>query len=87
MPPNAAKVGLVQLGFRHMAMDVETYMSGVKTKTGLHYLEIVDILKREGFTKSGTTATMVKNYLKEKYGIGHGHAMGIWRFLKPSVEE
>lgn len=70
-----------------MAMDVETYMTGVKTKTGLHYLEIVELLKKEGFTKKGTTATIVKNYLKEKYDIGHGHAMGIWRFLKPSVEE
>jgi Domain of unknown function (DUF4287) len=70
-----------------MVMDVETYMAGVKAKTGFHYLEIVEQLKAEGFTKNGTSATMVKNYLKEKYDIGHGHAMGIWRFLKPSVEE
>jgi hypothetical protein len=69
-----------------MAMDVETYMAGVKAKTGLHYLEIVEALKQKGFTKSGTTATMVKNYLQSEYDIGHGHAMGIWRFLKPHVE-
>ena len=70
-----------------MAMDFNTYMAGIKTKSGMSPYELLDHLKQNGFTKKGTSATMVKNYLKDKYDIGHGHAIGMWRILKPSVEE
>lgn len=70
-----------------MAMDYETYMAGVKAKTGKSWQEILEIVKQKGFTQKGTTATMVKDFLKEEFDIGHGHAMGIWRMLKPSIEE
>lgn len=68
-------------------MDFDTYMAGVKTKSGMSPYELVEFLKQNGFTKKGTSATMVKNFLKEKYDIGHGHAMGIWGILKPKIEE
>ncbi len=70
-----------------MAMDFDTYMAGVETKTGKNWREFLAILKDAGFAKKGTTATMVKNYLAEQYGIGHGHAMGIWRYFKNAVEQ
>lgn len=69
-----------------MAMDFDTYMAGVETRTGKNWREIVEIAKQNGFTKKGTTATMLKDYLKAEFDIGHGHAMGIWRHLKPVVE-
>lgn len=89
MKPNAAKGVLVQpeLRVNKMAMDFDTYMAGVETKTGKNWREFLPILKHAGLSKKGTTATMVKNYLAENYGIGHGHAMGIWRVFKPMVEE
>ena len=69
-----------------MAMDFDTYMAGVKTKTGKDWREILEIVKQNGYTQNGTTATMVKDYLAKEFGIGHGHAMGIWRMLKPDIE-
>lgn len=70
-----------------MAMDFNTYMAGAFAKAGKSLDEIIAELKQEGFTKKGTTATNIKNYLNTKYDIGHGHAMGIWRVFKPLVEE
>lgn len=70
-----------------MAMDYDTYMAGVTTKTGKTPYEIRDIMVEKGFTAKGTSASMVKEYLAKEYGIGHGHAMGIWKILSPLVEK
>lgn len=69
-----------------MAMDFDTYMAGVKAKSGKDWREVLEILKQNGFTKTGTSAAMVKEYLQKEFGIGHGHAMGLWKVLKPHIE-
>lgn len=57
-------------------MSFQAYLDAVETKTGLTPRELVDAAAEQGFGP-GSKATPVATWLKETYGIGHGHAMAM----------
>ncbi|MCK0116774.1 DUF4287 domain-containing protein [Isoptericola sp. S6320L] len=57
-------------------MSFQAYLDAVETKTGLTPRQLVDAAAEQGFGH-GSKATPVATWLKETYGLGHGHAMAM----------
>ncbi|WP_407319722.1 DUF4287 domain-containing protein [Isoptericola halotolerans] len=57
-------------------MSFQAYLDAVETKTGLTPRQLVDAAAEQGFG-TGSKATPVVKWLKETYGLGHGHAMAV----------
>jgi hypothetical protein len=57
-------------------MSFQAYLDAVETKTGLTPRQLVDAAAEQGFG-TGSKATPVVAWLKEAYGLGHGHAMAM----------
>jgi Domain of unknown function (DUF4287) len=72
-------------------MSFQSYIDNIKTKTGLSPADFLNQAEAKGFVKDGklnptTKATMVTNWLKTEYGLGHGHAMAIFATLKGKTQ-
>ncbi|GAA1723648.1 DUF4287 domain-containing protein [Isoptericola hypogeus] len=57
-------------------MSFQAYLDAVETKTGLTPRQLVDAAAEQGFGP-GSKSTPVVAWLKETYGLGHGHAMAV----------
>ncbi|MFD6137522.1 DUF4287 domain-containing protein [Isoptericola sp. NPDC056618] len=57
-------------------MSFQAYLDTVETKTGLTPRQIVDAAAAQGLGPESRTMTVVA-WLKETYGIGHGHAQAM----------
>ncbi|UFU08367.1 DUF4287 domain-containing protein [Ruania halotolerans] len=57
-------------------MSFQAYLDAVETKTGRTPRDLVQAAQDQGFGP-GSKATPVATWLKETYGIGHGHAMAM----------
>lgn len=62
-------------------MSFQAYLDNIETKTGKTPNDFIALAKEKGFTadtKSGEIAT----WLKEDFGLGHGHAMAMVHVIK-----
>ncbi|GAA1652522.1 DUF4287 domain-containing protein [Georgenia ruanii] len=57
-------------------MSFQAYLDNVETKTGLTPRQLIEHAHEQGFGP-GSKATPVASWLKETYGLGHGHAMAL----------
>lgn len=62
-------------------MSFQSYLDTIEKKTGKTPNELLALEKGKGFT-ADTKASEVINWLKEDYGLGHGHAMAFFHVLK-----
>lgn len=63
-------------------MTFAAYLSNIEKQTGVSPDEFIRLATEKGFTKPGTKATPITDWLKADYGLGHGHAMAIVKLLK-----
>ncbi|WP_316832067.1 DUF4287 domain-containing protein [Pedobacter aquatilis] len=68
-------------------MSFQGYLRTIKEKTGLGPAELREKAAQKGFTVAGSLKTTVKageivSWLKEDYGLGHGHSMAVYALLK-----
>jgi len=63
-------------------MSFQAYLDNIKTKTGKTPDDFKQQLEKEGRLDPAMKATELVNWLKEKYGLGHGHSMAIWAVFK-----
>lgn len=63
-------------------MTFAAYLTNIEKQTGVSPDEFIRLAKEKGFTKPGTKATPITDWLKADYGLGHGHAMAIVKLLK-----
>lgn len=63
-------------------MTFQAYLDNIQKQTGVTPAEFIKLATDKGFTKPGTNATMITDWLKAEYGLGHGHAMAIVKLLK-----
>jgi len=68
-------------------MTFQAYIDNIKAKTGLTPAGFKKRAQAKGFLKNGALkpevkATQVVDWLKEEFGLGHGHAMAIYATLK-----
>lgn len=62
-------------------MSFQAYLDNVEKQTGKTPEEFIKLAKEKGFnaeTKSGEIA----NWLKQDFGLGHGHAMAMVHIIK-----
>ena len=63
-------------------MTFRTYLDNIEKQTGVSPDGFVKLATLKGFTKPGTKATEITDWLKADYKLGHGHAMAIVKLLK-----
>ena len=63
-------------------MSFEAYLTNIETQTGVSPEQFIKLAKAKGFTRPGTKATIITDWLKADYQLGHGHAMAIVKLLK-----
>jgi hypothetical protein len=57
-------------------MSFQAYLDKVETQTGLAPRQFIALAKEQGFDET-TKSTVVLNWLKEEYSLGHGHAQAM----------
>lgn len=63
-------------------MTFAAYLTNIEKQTGVSPDEFIRLATDKGLTKPGTKATQITDWLKADYGLGHGHAMAIYKLLK-----
>ena len=68
-------------------MSFQAYIDNIKAKTGTGPDEFKRLAEKKGFLKKGvltpqTKAGDVVTWLKQDFGLGHGHAMAIYALFK-----
>lgn len=72
-------------------MSFQAYLDNVQTKTGKSPEDLKALAGAKGFMQGDTLsptvkATEVTDWLKEEFGLGHGHAMSIYAYFKGKRE-
>ncbi len=57
-------------------MSFQAYLDKIEAQTGLTPRQFIELAAQQGFDES-TKATPVLNWLKQEYGLGHGHAQAM----------
>lgn len=68
-------------------MSFQAYLKNIKTQTGKGPADFRALAEEKGFTQNGeltaaTKAGDIVKWLKDDFGLGHGHAMAIYALLK-----
>ena len=63
-------------------MSFAAYLSNIEAQTGVSPDEFIRLATEKGFTRPGTKATPITDWLKADYQLGHGHAMAIVKLLR-----
>ncbi|MBL7682765.1 MAG: DUF4287 domain-containing protein [Flavipsychrobacter sp.] len=63
-------------------MSFQAYIDNIKAKTGKTPEDFRKLAEKKGLLKPGVKAGEILNWLKEEYGLGHGHAMAIYTVFK-----
>lgn len=73
-------------------MSFQAYIDNIKAKTGLSPADFKKkavekgLLAKGGALKPDVKATQITQWLKDEYGLGHGHAMAIYATFKGKTE-
>lgn len=68
-------------------MSFQAYIDNIKAKTGKSPDDFKKLAEEKGFMKDGAIAddvkaTAITDWLKNDFGLGHGHAMAIYAAFK-----
>jgi hypothetical protein len=63
-------------------MSFQAYLDTIKAKTGKAPDDFIAIAKEKGLLEPGVKAGQIIAWLKEDFGLGHGHGMAIVNVFK-----
>ena len=63
-------------------MSYQAYLDSVKEKTGMSPDDFTVMAEQKGLLEPGVKAGTIVAWLKDDFGLGHGHAMAIYGTLK-----
>jgi hypothetical protein len=63
-------------------MSFQAYLDNIETKTGKTPNDFIVMAKEKGYDDPATKAGTIVAWLKEDFGLGHGHAMAIVHVIK-----
>jgi hypothetical protein len=66
-------------------MSFQAYIDNIKAKTGKTPEDFKVLAIQKGFLKNGeivVKATVITDWLKSNFDLGHGHAMAIFAYIK-----
>lgn len=67
-------------------MSFQAYLDNIEAKTGKTPNEFIAMATEKGFDDHETKAGAIVSWLKEDFGLGHGHAMAIVYVIKNGVK-
>ena len=67
-------------------MTFQAYIDNIETKTGKTPEDFKRLAEQKGLLSQDTKAGEIVAWLKEDFGLGHGHAMAIYAILKGKKE-
>lgn len=65
-------------------MSFQAYIDNIQAQTGKTPDDFRKEAKKQGLLVPETKAKQITDWLKADYGLGHGHAMAIYKTLKDS---
>lgn len=73
-------------------MSFQAYLNTIKSKTGKGPDDFRKMAEEKGFSENGQLKPGIKageivDWLKNEFGLGHGHAMAIYALLKGMKNE
>ncbi len=63
-------------------MSFQAYLDNIEAKTGKTPNDFIALAKQKGYDDPATKAATIVTWLKEDFGLGHGHAMAIVHVIK-----
>ncbi len=63
-------------------MSFQAYLDNIEEKTGKTPNDFIALAKEKGFDDPKTKAGAIVSWLKEDFGLGHGHAMAMVHVIK-----
>ena len=63
-------------------MTFQAYIDNIHAKTGKTPADFKALAEAKGLLVPGTKAGKITSWLKEEFGLGHGHAMAIYATFK-----
>ncbi len=67
-------------------MTLKAYLDNIKAQTGKTPQDFRVLAEKKGLLKEGAKTGQIVAWLKEDFGLGHGHAMAIVLTLKSATE-
>lgn len=72
-------------------MSFQAYLDNIQTKTGKTPEDFMALARSKGFMEGdqitkGVKATLITDWLKADFGLGHGHAMAMYAWFKGKRE-
>ena len=67
-------------------MSFQAYMDNIEAKTGVGPEKFMTLAKEKGLLSPETKAMAIVNWLKDEYGLGHGHAMALVKYFKDNSD-
>ena len=67
-------------------MSFQTYLDSIKAKTGKTPGEFRALASAKGLLEPGVRTGQIVSWLKEDFGLGHGHAMAVVATLKAATQ-
>ncbi|MDZ4722022.1 MAG: DUF4287 domain-containing protein [Roseiflexaceae bacterium] len=67
-------------------MSFQAYIDNIKAKTGKTPEDFKQLAEEKGLLKPGYKAGEIVGWLKQDFGLGHGHAMAIYATFKGKTE-
>ncbi len=67
-------------------MSFQGYLDTIKSKTGKGPEDFQQLADQKGYTengrlKAGVKAGQIVEWMKDEFGLGHGHAMAVYALL------
>ena len=63
-------------------MSFQAYIDNIRAKTGKGPDDFIQLANEKGLLKPGAKAAAIVAWLKEDFGLGHGHSMAIYKLFK-----
>lgn len=63
-------------------MSFQAYLDNIEDKTGTTPRQFIEMASERGFDDPSVKAGTIVTWLKEDYGLGHGHAMALVHVIK-----
>jgi hypothetical protein len=67
-------------------MSLQGYITNIKAKTGKSPEDFKKIAKEKGLLEPGIKAMQIVAWLKEDFGLGHGHAMCVYGLITGKLD-
>ena len=63
-------------------MSFQAYLDKAEEKTGKTPNEFIELAKQKGFNDPAVKSGEIASWLKDEFGLGHGHAMALVHVIK-----